>query len=45
MLELERLRHGWLAIVVSTIGGAAITIAVTALTLRLLLGGSPRPGR
>jgi putative effector of murein hydrolase LrgA (UPF0299 family) len=45
MLELERLRDGWLAIVVSTVGGAAITIAVTALTLRLLLGGSRRPRR
>jgi holin-like protein len=37
MVEFPRLREEWLPICVAVIGGAAITIGVTAVTLRLLI--------
>jgi holin-like protein len=37
MLHLERVGAAWLPIVLGSVGGAAVTMGVTALTLRLLL--------
>ena len=37
MLHFKRLGEEWLPIILAGIGGAAVTMAVTALTLRLLL--------
>ena len=36
MLHLDRLRAEWLPIVVAVVGGTAITMAATAVSLRLL---------
>lgn len=37
MLHFERVGSEWLPFIVAGIGGAAVTLAVTALTLRLML--------
>ena len=37
MIDFERVGRDWLPFLLSAIGGAAITLAVTAFTLRLLL--------
>lgn len=37
MLHFERVRSEWLAFVLAGIGGAAVTMAVTALTLRWMI--------
>ena len=48
MLYFERVGQEWLAIFAASIGGAAVTMAVTAFTLRLMLrltGGRNHEGR
>lgn len=40
MLHFQRLSEVWLPIMLAGVGGAAVTLAVTALTLRLLLARS-----
>jgi len=35
--EVQRVGRAWLPILLATVGGAAVTLTVTALTLRLLL--------
>jgi holin-like protein len=42
MVDFKRFAAEWLPIVLAGVGGAAVTIAVTALTLHLLLAGSNR---
>ena len=37
VIHLERVGAAWLPLVLGAVGGAAVTMAVTALTLRLLL--------
>lgn len=37
MLHVERIRSEWLAFALAGIGGAAVTMAVTALTLRWMI--------
>jgi holin-like protein len=43
MLHYQRLSDEWLALVVSLLFSTAITVAVTALVLRLLVRGAPMP--
>lgn len=43
VMHLERIGHEWLAFVMSCIVGTAITLAVTALTLKALLRRSDTP--
>jgi holin-like protein len=45
MLHFQRLGDEWLPIVLAAIGGAGITMAATALTLRLLMGRRGGPLR
>jgi holin-like protein len=40
MLHFKRVGEEWLPIMLAGVGGAAVTMAVTALTLRLLLARS-----
>jgi holin-like protein len=40
MLHFKRLGEAWLPIMLAGVGGTVVTMAVTALTLRLLLTGS-----
>jgi len=40
MLHFQRLGEAWLPIMLAGVGGAALTLVVTALTLRLLLACS-----
>lgn len=42
---LARVREDWLPILLAGVGGAAVTMTVTALTLRLLLGRGHTDGR
>jgi holin-like protein len=43
MNHLARIYEEWLPILLASVGGAAVTMAVTALTLRLLLARSASP--
>mgnify|MGYP001298335793 CR=1 FL=1 len=43
MIHFDRVRDEWLAFLVAGIGGAAITMAVTALTLRWMLARTAGP--
>ena len=45
IVHLERVREEWLPILLAGVGGTAVTLAVTALTLQLLLARrrAPRP--
>ena len=45
MMYFDRLAEEWLAIVLAGVGGAAVTMAATALTLRLLLARSHKRRR
>jgi len=42
MIHIRRVGEEWLPILLAGIGGAALTLAVTALTLRLLLARAKR---
>lgn len=43
MLHFRRLGDEWLPIVLAAVGGTAVTMALTAVTLRLLAGSKPTP--
>jgi len=42
MLQIDRLGRDWIAIAVAGVGGTAVTLATTALTLRVLIGRGSR---
>jgi putative effector of murein hydrolase LrgA (UPF0299 family) len=41
MLQLDRLGRDWIAIAVAGVGGTALTLVMTALTLRVLVARRP----
>ena len=43
MLHFRRLGDEWLPIVLATVGGTAVTMTLTAVTLRLLIGKKRTP--
>ena len=45
MLQLDRLGRDWIAIAVAGIGGTAVTLVMTALTLRALVARGSRRDR